>query len=63
MDDDFASLTKPETKINIGKPNFDGDNIIMIPNNDKAEIKKSLLQMTTDIKNKKNTIITPDSLQ
>ena len=43
MDDDFASLTKPETKINIGKPNFDGDNIIMIPNNDKAEIEKSLL--------------------
>ena len=38
--DDFTSLKKPETKINIGKPNFDGDNIKMIPNNDKAEIKK-----------------------
>ena len=32
----------------------------MIPNNDKAEIKKSLLQTTVDIKNKKNTTITPD---
>ena len=31
-------LTKPETKI-VGKPNFDGDNITMTPNNDKAEIK------------------------
>ena len=35
----------------------------MIPNNDKAEIKKSLLQTTIDIKNKKNTTITPDYLQ
>ena len=63
IDDDFTSLTKPETKIDIGKPNFDGDNITMIPNNDKAEIKKSLLQTTNDIKNKKNTTITPDYLQ
>ena len=63
IDDDFTSLTKPETKIDIGKPNFDGDNITMIPNNDKAEIKKSLLQTTIDIKNKKNTTITPDYLQ
>ena len=63
IDDDFTSLTKPETKIDIGKPNFDGDNITMIPNNDKAEIKKSLLQTTIDIKNKKNTTITPDYLK
>ena len=63
IDDDFTSLKKPETKTNIGKPNFDGDNITMIPNNDKAEIKKSLLQTTIDIKNKKNTTITPDYLQ
>ena len=35
----------------------------MIPNNGKAEIKKSLLQTTNDIKNKKNTTITPDYLQ
>ena len=63
IDDDFTSLTKPETKTDIGKPNFDGDNITMIPNNDKAEIKKSLLQTTIDIKNKKNTTITPDYLQ
>ena len=35
----------------------------MIPNNDKAEIKKSLLQTTIDIKSKKNTTITPDYLQ
>ena len=35
----------------------------MIPNNDKAETKKSLLQTTIDIKNKKNTTITPDYLQ
>ena len=52
IDDDFTSLTKPETKIDISKPNFGGDNITMIPNN-KAEIKKSLLQITIDIKNKK----------
>ena len=32
IDDDFTTLTKPETKIDIGKPNFDGDNITMIPN-------------------------------
>ena len=63
IDDDFTSLTKPETKIDIGKPNFDGDNITMIPNNDKSEIKKSLLQTTIDIKNKKNTTITPDYLK
>ena len=63
IDDDFTSLKKPETKTNIGKPSFDGDNITMIPNNDKAEIKKSLLQTTIDIKNKKNTTITPDYLQ
>ena len=35
----------------------------MIPNNDKAEIKKSLLQTTIDIKNKKNTTISPDYFQ
>ena len=35
----------------------------MIPNNDKAEIKKSLLQTIIDIKNKKNTAITPDYVQ
>ena len=35
----------------------------MIPNNDKAEIKKSLLQTTIDIKNKKNTAISPDYFQ
>ena len=63
IDDDVTSLTKTETKIDIGKPNFDGDNITMIPNNDKAEIKKSLLQTTIDIKNKKNTTITPDYLK
>ena len=63
LDDNFTSLTKPETRIDIGKPNFDGDNITMIPNNDKAEIKKSLLQTTIDIKKKKNTRITPDYLQ
>ena len=63
IDDDVTSLTETETKIDIGKPNFDGDNITMIPNNDKAEIKKSLLQTTIDIKNKKNTTITPDYLQ
>ena len=56
IDDDFTSLTKPETKIDIGKPNFDGDNITMIPNN-------TLLQTTIDIKNKKNTTTTPDYLQ
>ena len=61
--DDFTSLSKPETKIDIGKPNLDGDNITMIPNNDKAEIKKSLLQTTIDIKNKKNRTITLDYLQ
>ena len=63
IDDNFTSVTKPETKIDIGKPNFDGDNIRMIPNNDKAEIKKSLLQTTIDIKNKKNTTISPDYFQ
>ena len=63
IDDDFTSLTKPETKINIGKPNFDGDNITMIRNNDKVEIKKSLLQTTIYIKNKKNTTMTPDYFQ
>ena len=63
IDDDVTSLTKTETKIDIGKPNFDGDNITMIPNNDKAEIKKSLLKTTIDIKKKKNTRITPDYLQ
>ena len=63
LDDNFTSLTKPETRIDIGKPNFDGDNITMIPNNDKAEIKKSLLQTTIDIKNKKNTTISPDYFQ
>ena len=63
LDDNFTSLTKPEAKIDIGKPNFDGDNITMIPNNDKAEIKKSLLQTTIDIKKKKNTRIAPDYLQ
>ena len=63
IDDDFTSLTKPETKIDIGKPNFDGDNITMIPNNDKVEIKKSLLQTTIYIKNKKNTTMTPDYFQ
>ena len=31
--------------------------------NDKAEIKKSFLQTTIDIKNKKNTTIIPDCLQ
>ena len=63
IDDDVTSLTKTETKIDIGKPNFDGDNITMIPNNDKAETKKYSLQTTVDIKNKKNTRITPDYLQ
>ena len=29
--DDFTSLTKPGTKIDIVKPNFDGDNTTMIP--------------------------------
>ena len=53
IDDHFTSLTKPETKIDIGKPKFDGDNIAMIPNNDKTQIKKSLLQTAIDIKNKK----------
>ena len=52
------TLTRPETKLVIGKPNFDGDNTTMTPNNDKTEIKKSLLQTTIDIKNKKNTTIT-----
>ena len=61
IDDEFTSLTKPETKIDIGKSNFDGDNIKMIPNNDNAE--KSFLQLTIDIKNKKNMTITPDYLQ
>ena len=63
IDDDFTSLTKPETKTDIGKPNFDGDNITMIPNNEKAEIKKYFLQTTIDIKNKKNTTIITDCLQ
>ena len=60
INDDFTFLTKPETKIDIGKSNFDGDNITMISNNDQAEIKKSLLQTTIYIKNKKNTTITLD---
>ena len=63
IDDDFTSLIKSETKIDTGKPNFDGDSITMTPNIDKAEIKKYLLQTTIDIKNKKNTTITPDYLQ
>ena len=63
IDDDFTSLTKPGTEIDIGKPNVDGDNITMIPNNDKTEIKISLLQTTIDIKNKKNTTITSDCLK
>ena len=63
IDDDFTSLTKPEAKKDIGKPNIDGDNITMIPNSDEAEIKKYLLQTTIDIKNKKNTTITPYYLQ
>ena len=63
FDGDNITLTRPETKLDIGKPNFDGDNTTMTPNNDKTEIKKSLLQTTTDIKNKKNTTITPDYLQ
>ena len=63
IDDDFTSLTKAETKTDIGKPSFDGDNITMIPNNDLAKIKKSLLQTIIYIKNKKNTTITLDYLQ
>ena len=35
----------------------------MIPNNEKAKIKKSLLQTAIDIKNKKNTTTIPDYLQ
>ena len=58
---DFTSLPKPETKIDIGKPNF--NEITMIPNNGKAEIKKYLLQSTIDIKNKTNAALTPDYLQ
>ena len=58
---DFTSLPKPETKIDIGKPNF--NEITMIPNNGKAEIKKYLLQSTIDIKNKKNAALTPEYLQ
>ena len=58
---DFTSLPKPETKIDIGKPNF--NEITMIPNNGKAEIKKYLLQSTIDIKNKKNAALIPDYLQ
>ena len=63
IDDDFTSLAKSETEIDIGKPNFDGDNIAMIPNNDNAEIKRFLLQTANDIKNKQNTTIIPDYLQ
>ena len=63
IDDNFTSLIKPETKIDTGKPNFDGDNITITPDKDKAEIKKYLLQTTIGIKNKKNTTITPDYLQ
>ena len=31
IDDDFTSLTNPATKIDIGKPQFDGDNTTTTP--------------------------------
>ena len=43
-DDDFDSFKKPELKLKIGQPNDENNDLVMISDDDKAEISKSLIK-------------------
>ena len=42
--DDFDSFKKPELKIEIGQPKDKNDDLVMISDDDEAEISKSLIR-------------------
>ena len=52
--DDFDTFEKPELKIEIGQPKGENDDLVMISDNDDAEISKSLIKTEIDIKSKNN---------
>ena len=53
-DDDFDSFEKRELKIEIGQPKDENDDLMMISDDDWAEISKSLIKTEIDIKSKNN---------
>ena len=53
-DDDFDSFKKPELKLEIGQPNDENNDLVMISDDDKAEISKSLIKTEIDNKSKNN---------
>ena len=53
-DDDFDSFKKPELEIEIGQLKDENDDLVMICDDDEAEISKSLIKTEIDIKRKNN---------
>ena len=51
-DDNFDSFKKPELKIETGQPKDENDDLVMISDDDEAEISKSLIKTEIGIKSK-----------
>ena len=52
--DDFDSFKKPERKLEIGQLKYENDDLVMISDDDEAEISKWLIKTEIDIKSKNN---------